>query len=186
LKSIILKRSWFLFGLGLLLYPWWPGDILHFYGGYMHIAAFLLFVPKRYYLWTALIAILVFHLLLFVIPIDTSWNFETFQYADFWAPLGFLRNTLYNGWNSVFPWLAYFMVGMLLGRLDWQSNIVTRNMFLIGLVVLLLFEGLRALVKAGYLSQFWSYYIMSDYFPPYLPFMLITTGFAFMVISIRK
>jgi uncharacterized protein len=25
---------------------------------------------------------------------------------------------------------------------------------------------------------------MSDYFPPYLPFMMITTGFAFMVISI--
>jgi uncharacterized protein len=184
LKSIILKRSWFLFGLGLLLYPWWPGDILHFYGGYMHIAAFILFVPKRYYLWTALAAILVFHLLLFVIPIDTSWNFETFQYADFWTPLGFLRNTLYNGWNSVFPWLAYFVVGMWLGRLDWQSNIVKRNIFLIGLVVLLIFEGLRALVKAGYLSQFWSYYIMSDYFPPYLPFMLITTGFAFMVISI--
>jgi uncharacterized membrane protein YeiB len=35
LKSIVLKRSWFLFTLGLLLYSWWPGDILHFYGGYM-------------------------------------------------------------------------------------------------------------------------------------------------------
>ena len=42
LKSVILKRSWFLFVLGLLLYNWWPGDILHFYGAYMHIAAFLL------------------------------------------------------------------------------------------------------------------------------------------------
>ena len=44
-KSIILKRSWFLFALGLLLYNWWAGDILHFYGGYMHIAAFILFIP---------------------------------------------------------------------------------------------------------------------------------------------
>lgn len=40
LKSKILKRSWFLFVLGLLLYNWWSGDILHFYGGYMHFAAF--------------------------------------------------------------------------------------------------------------------------------------------------
>ena len=46
LKSKVLKRSWFLFALGLLLYPWWSGDILHFYGGYMHMAAFLLFVPS--------------------------------------------------------------------------------------------------------------------------------------------
>ena len=29
-------------GLGLLVYPWWTGDILHFYGGYMHLAAFFL------------------------------------------------------------------------------------------------------------------------------------------------
>jgi uncharacterized membrane protein YeiB len=42
LKRIVLNRSWFLFGLGLLVYPWWTGDILHFYGGYMHLAAFFL------------------------------------------------------------------------------------------------------------------------------------------------
>ena len=47
LKSIILKRSWFLFAMGLLLYNWWPADILHFYGGYMHIAAFMLFGQKK-------------------------------------------------------------------------------------------------------------------------------------------
>ncbi|MBI3233722.1 MAG: hypothetical protein HYZ42_06720, partial [Bacteroidetes bacterium] len=62
-KSIILKRSWFLFALGVLLYNWWPGDILHFYGGYMHIAAFLLFVPKRYYIWIAFLAIGIYNLL---------------------------------------------------------------------------------------------------------------------------
>ena len=58
LRSHILKRSWFLLSIGLLLFTWWPGDILHFYGGYMHIAAFILFVPKRYYLWIASIVIL--------------------------------------------------------------------------------------------------------------------------------
>jgi uncharacterized protein len=92
-KSIILKRSWFLFALGLLLYNWWPGDILHFYGGYMHLAAFLLFVPKRYYLLFALGAIAVFHALLFIIPVGTSWDFASLKYTDFWSIKGFLRNT---------------------------------------------------------------------------------------------
>lgn len=94
LTSIILKRSWFLFFLGLLLYSWWPGDILHFYGGYLHIAAFLLFVPKRYYLWIAFVFILVYNLLQLFIPITTSWDLQTTKYVDFWTPVGFLRNRL--------------------------------------------------------------------------------------------
>jgi uncharacterized protein len=184
LESIILKRSWFLFAIGLILYNWWQGDILHFYGSYMHIAAFLLFVPKRYYLWTALLAIIIFHLLLFVIPINTSWDFTTFKYADFWTPIGFLRNTFYNGWNSIFPWLCYFMLGMWLGRQDWKNKSTIRNTFIVGLIFFLFFEGLRLFVKNN--EPFWKYwdYIMSDYFPAYIPYIMITTGFALMAISI--
>lgn len=184
LKSTVLKRSWFLFALGLLLYNWWPGDILHFYGGYMHIAAFLLFVPKKYYLWTAFSTIIIFHLLLLVIPINTSWNFATFKYGDFWTPIGFLRNTIYNGWNSIFPWLSYFMLGVFLGRLNWQSNSTKKNAFLIGLIILVFFQGVRYLAKQNLFDVFWTNYIMTEYFPAYLPFILITTGFALMVISV--
>ncbi len=183
LKSKVLKRSWFLFLLGLLLFNWWSGDILHFYGGYMHFAAFLLFVPKRYYLLSAIIAILIFHLLLLVIPIATSWDFKTYEYLDFWTPFGFLRNTFYNGWNSMFPWLAYFFVGMWLGRLNWQDRLIKRNIFIVGLVIFMLIQGLRLMVRQNFFSPFWSDYIMAEYFPPYLPFVLVTMAFAFMVIS---
>jgi uncharacterized protein len=183
LKSVILKRSWFLLVLGLLLYSWWPGDILHFYGGYLHIAAFLLFVPKKVYLWIAASAILIFHLLLLIIPIDTSWNFETFEYADFWTPIGFLRNTFYNGWNSIFPWLAYFMFGMFVGRLDWKSPSTKKKFFWLGLIVFMLVEGLR-IWSSYYLRDPYSiHYIQSEYFPAYLPFMLLTGSFAVMLIS---
>ncbi|KAK6020523.1 hypothetical protein OSTOST_13821 [Ostertagia ostertagi] len=122
LKSIILKRSLFLFASGLLLYNWWSGDILHFYGGYMHLAAFLLFAPKRYYLVAAISTLFVFHILLCIIPIDTGWDFSTFKYTDFWTPTGFLRSTLYNGWNAIFPWFSYFLVGMWLGKLNWHDK----------------------------------------------------------------
>lgn len=182
-KSIVLKRSWFLLAIGLALYSWWPGDILHFYGGYMHIAAFLMFVPQRYYLVAAIAAIAIYHALLFFIPVETAWDFATFKYADFWTLKGFLRNTLYNGWNSIFPWIAYFMLGMWLGKLNWQNNTVKKYIFVAGAILLLLFEGLRAIATANMLDIKTTQYIMSEYFPPYLPFMAITTGFALMVIS---
>ncbi|MGI4736521.1 MAG: DUF418 domain-containing protein [Janthinobacterium lividum] len=184
LKAKILKRSWFLFALGLLLYNWWSGDILHFYGGYLHVAAFLLFVPKRFYLWGALLAVVVFHLLLLLIPLNTSWDFTTFRYLDFWTPLGFLRNTFYNGWNSLFPWLAYFLVGMWLGRLNWQQLGAKRRVFLVGLLVFGLIQGLRLLVRQQVFPLSWSDYLMAEYFPPYLPFVLVTMAFALLVIPI--
>jgi uncharacterized membrane protein YeiB len=184
LKSKILKRSWFLFALGLLLFNWWSGDILHFYGGYMHFAAYLLFVPKRFFLFGSIGTIIVFHLLLFIIPITTSWDFITYKYLDFWTPLGFLRNTFYNGWNSIFPWLSYFLIGMWLGRLNWQDKHIKRNIFIFGLAVFLLIQALRLMVRQQLFNAFWSDYIMAEYFPPYFPFILVTMGFAFMVISI--
>ena len=184
LKSKILKRSWFLFVLGLILFNWWSGDILHFYGGYMHLAAFLLFVPKRYYLWGAIFAIFIFHMLLFIIPINTGWNFTTYKYNDFWTPIGFLRNTFYNGWNSMFPWLSYFFIGLWLGRLNWTDKLTKRNIFFSGFLIFITFQALRVLVKKHFFNSFWSDYIMAEYFPPYPPFIMITMGFAFMVIPV--
>lgn len=191
LKTIILKRSWFLFVLGILLYNWWPGDILHFYGGYMHIAAFLLFIPKRYYLWSAIFVIAIYNILQMFIPIFTSWNLETTKYADFWTPVGFLRNTFYNGWNSIFPWFAYFLTGMYLGILNWQKKNLWKRIFIIGLSLLSVFKGLRLLIKYDfdnsarhefYLKS-WNF-LMEDYFPANIPFIMITTGWALMVISL--
>jgi uncharacterized protein len=189
-KKVVIKRSWFLFALGILLYNWWPGDILHFYGGYMHIAALMLFVPRKYYLIAALLAILIYHALLWVLPVSTGWDSMT-RYADFWTPLGFLRNTFYNGWNSIFPWVAYFMLGLWLGRLNWQMPWIRHRVFLAGLILFVLIKGLRLWIaydfnhpdRTAFYSKAWNY-ITSEYFPPYLPYMLITTGFALMVIPV--
>lgn len=184
LKNIVLKRSYFLLALGLLLYPWWQGDILHFYGSYMHIAAFFLFVPKRFYLLLAIAAIVIYHLLLFIMPFDTGWDLSNYSYKDFWTPFGFLRNTLFNGWNSVFPWVAYFLLGMYLGKLNWHNKIVIKKVFIIGLCCFILFESIRYYAVYAQFSPPIMQYIMSEYFPPFLPFMMITASFAFMVIAI--
>lgn len=182
--SIILKRSWFLLAIGLLLFTWWSGDILHFYGGYMHIAALILFIPKRYYLWIAFVVILVYHILLWFIPVDTSWDFNTYKYADFWTPIGFLRNTLYNGWNSIFPWFSFFVLGMWLGKLDWNTKLIRRNVFMVGFFLFATIQLIRIWAKNPFVNDFTHQYILSEYFPPYLPFLLVTAGFALMVIPI--
>lgn len=184
LHRMVNRRAWYLFALGLALYSWWPGDILHFYGGYMHIAAFLLFVRPRYYLFAAVLAIVVWHGLLLVMPVDTGWDLRTFDYQDFWTVEGFLRNTLYNGWNSIFPWIAYFFLGMWLGHQDWRNRRFRQGLFGVAAVVFVAMELLRKYALAQQFDRPVMDYIMSDYFPPFLPFMLLTASFALLMISV--
>jgi uncharacterized membrane protein YeiB len=184
IKSIITKRSWFLFVLGVVFYLWWPADILHFYGGYMHIGVLLIFFPKKYFLYAAATAITIFHVLLAIIPYDTGWDFETLIYNDFWTFNGFLRNTFYNGWNSIFPWIAYFLIGMYLGRLNWKSNKVPKKVFLIGITVYLCTFLIQSLAPSMIQNKELQLYLTADYLPPFLPFMLGTASFGLILISI--
>jgi uncharacterized protein len=184
LRQKVTRRSWFLFVLGLLLYTWWPADILHFYGGYMHIAALLLFVPKRTYGWVAAASVVVFHGLWEVIPFDNGWNFNTLTYTDFWTVRGFLRNTFYNGWNPIFPWLAFFMLGMWLGRLNWQQRAVRLWVLGVGIVVFGLVEILQFAATPGVFGPDLTFYITADYLPPFLPFMLSTASFALILMVV--
>lgn len=183
LKKIISRRSWFLFATGLLLYLWWPADILHYYGGYMHLAILILFLPKQYYLWAALLAILIFHSLLIVIPYQTGWNFNTLEYTGFWTIEGFLRNTLYNGWNAIFPWVAYFFAGMWLGRINWSKFKTRRNIFVTGMALFLFITTVQVYASYASINKDLLLYITADYIPPFLPFMLSTFGFALMLIA---
>lgn len=184
IKHIIVKRSWFLFVLGVAFYFWWPADILHFYGGYMHFAVLLIFLPKKYFLYAAATAIVIFHVLLAIIPYDTGWNFETLMYADFWTLKGFLRNTFYNGWNSIFPWIAYFFVGMYLGRLDWQNDKTPKRVLLIGITVYLFSFLVQLFVTSITQNKDVIFYLTADYIPPFLPFMLSTASFGLILISL--
>lgn len=183
LRNTILKRATFLFIIGLLLNIIWPADILHFYGCYMFIIAFTIFFDKSYSLWLATLSILIFHLLIFIIPYETGWELEKFEYKDFYTLNGFIRNTFYNGWNSIFPWIAYFFLGMFLGRLNWTELTVQRKMFVIGSSMYLSVNIIQLISQHISISQELSEFINADYLPPFLPFILSTCGFGLMLIS---
>lgn len=183
IRNTILKRAAFLFFIGHILNIVWPADILHFYGWYMFIVAFLLFLERQHFIWLAVLAVIIFHILTLAIPFDTGWDFENFQYQDFYTIQGFIRNTFYNGWNSIFPWIAYFFLGIYLGKLNWTRKKVQRKMFFIGFILYLTIDAVQILSQQIVLSEQVSLFINADYLPPYLPFIISTIGFGLMIIS---
>lgn len=182
LGKVIRKRALFLFAGGLLLNIWWVGDILHMYGCYMFIAAFLLFTSRRYFLPLAWMTVVVFHVLVLIIPYGTGWDFKSLVYQDFYTIQGFLRHTLYNGWNPVFPWMAYFLTGMFLGRFDWNEPGIQKRVFLTGLSMYTAVTLLQLTSGYFHLPEGILFFLHADYLPPFLPFIVSTTGFALILI----
>lgn len=95
-RTTLLKRAAFLLLAGLLYTPIWPGDILHFYGVYIAVAAFLLAAPARR-LWTIATAlVLAFPMLLFTLDYERGWDWATLSYDGLWTPAGMSRNLFFK------------------------------------------------------------------------------------------
>ena len=136
-RKSLLNRAMFLFLVGLAYTPIWPGDILHFYGVYLALAAFTFLWPNRN-LWTGVaLANLVFLFLLLTLDYGRGWNWETLDYSGFWTISGMIRNLLFNGFHPVFPWIAFLFAGMWLGRRDLREPRFRMRVLESGVIVLL-------------------------------------------------
>lgn len=49
-----------------------------------------------------------------------------------WTLTGFVRNTFFNGWHPVIPWVSFVLFGMLLSRLKLQTRRLQFGLILIG------------------------------------------------------
>lgn len=128
-RTTLLKRAVFLLLVGLLYTPIWPGDILHFYGVYIAVAAFLFAAPARR-LWTIATAlVLAFPPMLFTLDYERGWDWATLSYDGLWTPAGMIRNLFFSGFHPVIPWLAFLLVGMVLGRLDMGNAAIRKRVF---------------------------------------------------------
>ena len=117
-----LRRAVFLFIIGMMDMVIFDADILHFYALYFLIGMLFTQVSDRGLLFGAGAIMLIGYIALFVFDYEHGWNFETLKYTDFWTIPGFLRNSLYNGWHPVFPWAAFLLIGMWVGRLDLATT----------------------------------------------------------------
>ncbi len=134
-RITLLKRALFLFVLGWAFFPIWPADILHFYGLYLAVGALVLFAPDRRLLSLSLLATVV--ALAFIVTFDPfeNWNLDDYSYEGLATPSGFIRNLFFDGFHPVFPWVAFYLFGMWLGRSDLRDSVWRRTLAIRAAVV---------------------------------------------------
>ncbi|GAF12498.1 membrane protein [Bacillus sp. JCM 19045] len=151
-QASLWKRSVFLFILGLLLYMGgWTGDILHYYGVYMAIAAVLILATKKKIIVTTVSIVLIAQVYQMVFPYMSGWSSTKpfLEYLDFWTVTGFFRNLLFNGHHPVFPWICFLLIGMVVGRLDLVNHGVRKAIMIVSLLTLTVTELLsRVLIDS--------------------------------------
>lgn len=135
IRHSMLKRALFLFIIGLLNRILWPADILHFYGVYFAIGVFLMTVPNLRLGALAILPITAFFILSFMSDFDRSWDWEVTSLKDLLNVPGIVCHLFFSGQYPVFPWLAFLITGMWLGRQDVYNRIFRRRCLLVGLAV---------------------------------------------------
>ncbi len=130
----IVRRSLFLFILGVMFCPFWPADILHFYGIYFLIGAWLLGRSEKV-LWGFISFFLIGFLIYFLTAdYEASWDLKNLEYIDFWTAEGFFRNLFFDGFHPVFPWMTFFLLGMILGGRNLRDTSVRRRISKVALI----------------------------------------------------
>jgi uncharacterized protein len=133
IRHSMLKRALFLFTIGLLNCILWPSDILHFYGVYFAIGVFLMTVSNHRLGALALLSITAFSILSFMLDFDRSWDWEVNSLKDLLNVPGILYHLFFSGQYPVFPWLAFLITGMWLGRQNLYNRVFRRRCLLAGL-----------------------------------------------------
>ncbi len=145
----VARRAVFLFVVGVLLFTYWRGDILHFYGVYFALSLAFLAAPRSLLAAGAIAVILAAVFLRFYIDYNWGWDWRTDRYVDVWTIGGFLRNLLVNGLHPILPWFAFILVGLWLGRQQLNDGRTRLHLFLGGVAVALIFNGLGQVYPGG-------------------------------------
>lgn len=190
-RMMLIKRGLLLITIGLIYTPIWEADILHFYGFYFLIAAAIFMVNNKALLLIATIIVLIFPVLMLVFNYEQNWNWSTLAYENLWTFDGMIRHIVFNGFHPVFPWAAFLVFGMWLGRLDLSNSLLRYRLFIGALITLLVTEGgfywIRALVGQGsaygMTPQEVSFLFSTSIIPP-LPQYIISAGSSAVVVLV--
>ncbi|MCP3673781.1 MAG: DUF418 domain-containing protein [Gammaproteobacteria bacterium] len=136
----LIKRALLLIAIGLMYTPIWEADILHFYGFYFLIAAAVFMVSNRALLLISIMITLLFPVLMLLVNYDQNWNWATLTYQNLWSFDGMARHILFNGFHPVFPWTAFLVFGMWLGRLDLCKSAIRNQLLLWSVITLITTE----------------------------------------------
>ncbi len=161
-----LRRRGVLFVLaGIFFEVVWPGEILHFTGLFLIIAAWairwrprsLMMAATAVMLFTAVQRVIVFNA---VGPSEElSWwggrNLQT-GVRSLGNPRGFLSNVLSWGGHPILPWVSFVLVGMAIAKLDLRSARVKSMLIAAGAGAFVFGYGLR-IITSPLISDKWKW-----------------------------
>lgn len=98
--------------------------------------------PKKALLFLSIIILLLAQSLQLTFNAFEGWGGPTpfINYVDFWTVNGFLRNLFFNGYHPFFPWFSFFLIGMIIGRLDLHNKKIRDRLLLLGITFTILIE----------------------------------------------
>ncbi len=182
-RQTLLRRAGLLFVGGCAFLLVWSADILHFYGVWMAIGSALLFASTRT-IFLGIVGLLAANSahLLWGQPF-AHWNLFTLEYQGLAEPARFARHLFLNGWHPVVPWLALYLIGMLVGRWDLADGRVQKRLLCIALPVAILGHAAEDLWVPEILFAVRPIHLLStDSFPPTPTFVLTGAAVAVAVI----
>ncbi len=145
----LIKRGLLLIAIGLAYTPIWQADILHFYGFYFLLAVAIFRFNDKALLVVAAIIVLLFPLLMLFLDYEQNWNWSTLNYENFWSADGMIRHIVFNGFHPIFPWAAFLVFGMWLGRQNVSNTVVRQRLFVGSLILLVVVEGGFYLIRTA-------------------------------------
>lgn len=140
--TVTIRRAVFLLAIGLLNMTVFEADILHYYAVYFLFGVILLPFSTRA-LGAVIVALnLGFVLMILTLNYDAGWDWQDYSYSDFWTPIGFVRNLMFNGWHPVIPWLGFLLLGIILSRLSLEARSTQIKLVIWGALAIIVAEGL--------------------------------------------
>jgi uncharacterized protein len=187
----LVKRGLLLIAIGLVYTPIWEADILHFYGFYFLIAAAIFTVNNKTLLFISAIIMLIFPTLMLFLNYEQNWNWSTLTYEHFWSFDGMIRHIIFNGFHPVFPWAAFLIFGMWLGRQDLSQSLIRNKLLAWSLITLLVTECSFYLIRVtivdgsalGMTSEEVIFLFSTSIIPP-LPQYIISAGSSAVVVLV--
>ncbi|MGD9008694.1 MAG: heparan-alpha-glucosaminide N-acetyltransferase domain-containing protein [Desulfobacteraceae bacterium] len=193
LKSYLIKRCILLLVAGMVLSYWWEADILHFYALFVTAGAWIAdcstTVLKRLTLASAFISIPVCAALTVTYDLMDGIPFVDDQRWSVRLLLDYITSRYY----SLFPWITFFLFGMLLGRLERADGPNYHRWAAVGALVCIVIEFFSAAMMLWVEQHIWDIegnwwiaFLRSEAFPVTPLFMFSSGASALAVIGMCR
>ena len=141
-RWVLVRRGVLLYGVGALLDWVWEGTILFYYGALFVVAAAIFHLRSRWLAVIGVAAAAIGHLVAWwAMEHDASWLTQPGERS----PRGLLFDTMINGTHPLFPWLTFFVIGIILARVMPWSNTMRLKLIGVGAAAVAVSYLLRAI-----------------------------------------